>query len=258
MQINPNTNIEHIIAKIDNDFNIDHSDWIPRVAAWVIEALSLLKCTKYETVTTKVIINDKIGILNNINLDKITVCDKNGCKIESMEDVVGYNKCCKIESTNVIGRDEQIAIPIDPTQYPEEYVTTSRLQTYKNNNRYYVIVKPNKIELNFDTDYIYVKYKGIKTEVSELYGCELPVIPNNSLVIEAIAYYCMYKILCRGHKHPVLNLAASQYGTNPYYIWLQLKDQAHRSAIIDAQGEVIDDGGLWRTSFFNFTFNPKD
>ena len=45
---NPNTNIEHIIAKIDNDFNIDNSDWIPRVAAWVIEALSILKCTKLE------------------------------------------------------------------------------------------------------------------------------------------------------------------------------------------------------------------
>ena len=41
MQTNPNTNIEHIIAKIDNDFNIDHSDWIPRVAAWAIEALGI-------------------------------------------------------------------------------------------------------------------------------------------------------------------------------------------------------------------------
>ena len=166
MQTNPNTNIEHIIAKIDNDFNIDHSDWIPRVAAWVIEALSLLKCTKYETVTKKITITDRIGIVDGVDLNQITVCDKNGCKIESMEDVIGYGKCCKIDSYDIIGRDEQIAIPIDPTQYPEDHVTTSRLNSYKKQNRYYVIIKPNKIELNFDTDYIYVKYKSIKTEIS--------------------------------------------------------------------------------------------
>lgn len=266
MQTNPNTNIEHIIAKIDNDFNIDHSDWIPRVAAWAIEALNMLKCTKYETKCQKVLVNDKIVTVTGIDLNRVEVCDKNGCKIESMQDVLKYNRCsCPfIPSTgeetgaDVVGRDEQIAIPIDPTQYPEEYVTTSRLKSVRQQNRYYIVISPTQLELNFNAEYIYIKYKGVKTEMSTLYNCELPVIPNNSLVIEAIAYYCMYKILCRGHKHPVMNLNASQYGTNPYYMWMQLKDQAHRSAIIDAQGEVIDDGGIWRSSFFNFTFNPRD
>ena len=36
---NVNTNVEHIIAKIDNDFNPDNSDWIPRVGTWVIDAM---------------------------------------------------------------------------------------------------------------------------------------------------------------------------------------------------------------------------
>lgn len=266
MQTNPNTNIEHIIAKIDNDFNIDHSDWIPRVAAWAIEALGMLKCTKYKEICKKITVVDKIATITGVDLNRIKVCDKNGCKIESMQDSLKYNRCaCPfISSTGeeqqspIIGRDEQIAVPIDPTKYPEEYVTTSRLKANKNSNRYYVVISPTQLELNFDTDYIFIKYKGVETQLSEIYGCELPVIPNNSLVIEAIAYYCMYKILCRGHKHPVMNLNASQYGTNPYYMWMQLKDQAHRSAIIDAQGEVIDDGGIWRSSFFNFTFNPRD
>ena len=68
----------------------------------------------------------------------------------------------------------------------------------------------------------------------------------------------MYKILCRGHKHPVFNLGASQYGTNPFFMWNSLKDEVRRSVIIDEQGEVIEDGGQWRNSFFNFTFNPRD
>ena len=32
--------LQRLIAKIDNDFNISESDWIPRVAAWTIDALS--------------------------------------------------------------------------------------------------------------------------------------------------------------------------------------------------------------------------
>ena len=34
--------VEHIIAKIDNDFNPDNSDWIPRVATWCIQLKKLL------------------------------------------------------------------------------------------------------------------------------------------------------------------------------------------------------------------------
>ena len=258
MQNNPNTNIEHIIAKLDNDFNIDHSDWIPRVAAWVIEALGMLKCTKYEEKCTKVIINGRIGIVSGIDLRHATICDKNGCKLSSLEDNA---RCkCAIPSTGEVTDStdtEQVAIPVNPGKYPEEYVITSKNKALRNSNKYYVIISPTQLELNFDTDYVWVKYKGVVTEESSVYGCELPVIPNNSLVIEAIAYYCIYKILCRGYKHPVMNLAASQYGTNPYYMWMQLKDQAQRAAIIDEQGEVIDDGGIWQSAFFNFTFNPR-
>ena len=39
---NDTTNIDRIIAKIDNDFNPDNSDWIPRVGAWVHDGLGLL------------------------------------------------------------------------------------------------------------------------------------------------------------------------------------------------------------------------
>ena len=254
MQNNPNTNIEHIIAKIDNDFNLDHTDYIPRIAAWVIEVLSILKCAKYEKVIKKINVTNKIVNTEGIDLNNITVYDRKLRIIQSMQDVLKEKHCC---CGDYIGRDEQIAVPVDPTKYPEEYVTTSRNKCCKDNNKYYVVVNANQLELNFEADFIYIEYKAVKTEKSTLYNCELPVIPNNGVLIEAIVYYCMYKILCRGHKHPVMNLNASQYGTNPYYMWLQLKDQAKRSVIIDEQGEVIDDGGQWRESFYNFTFNPK-
>ena len=64
---NQSTNIEHIIAKLDNDFNIDHSDYIPRVAAWVIEALSILKCNITETKKIKIKVNDRIACFDGID-----------------------------------------------------------------------------------------------------------------------------------------------------------------------------------------------
>ena len=35
--------MESIIAKIDNDFNPDNSDWINRVPAWCVDAMQQLK-----------------------------------------------------------------------------------------------------------------------------------------------------------------------------------------------------------------------
>ena len=67
----------------------------------------------------------------------------------------------------------------------------------------------------------------------------------------------MYKMLCRGMKHPVFNLGASQYGTNPYYQWERLKNKAKAGVIIDWQAESGDkDGDAWRSYFYNYTF-PK-
>ena len=62
-------------------------------------------------------------------------------------------------------------------------------------------------------------------------------------------------MLCRGYKHPVFNLQASQYGTNPYYIWNNLKEEARRSVINQAVDDV--DTSLFRSNFFVSTFDPR-
>lgn len=260
MKISQNTTIEHIIAKIDNDFNIDHSDWIPRIAAWVIEALSILNCTPKQFVTEKVRVQDKIGYLRcPVNFNEIKMFDENDCEIINL---TNSKSCGCFPSTgkinnSVVGRDEQIAIPEDPKNVSGDYITTS-----KRKNSYiakgFIPLSNNKFELTFNANFVKLKYQTIKSYFSSTYNCELPVIPNNGLLIEAIGFYCMYKILLRGHKHPVMNLQASQYGTNPYYTWLQLKDEAKRSVIINSQGDVVEDGGQWRKAFYNFTFNPED
>ena len=122
----------------------------------------------------------------------------------------------------------------------------------------YILIDDTKIELNFDTDCIQLEYDFIETQESELYGCELPMIPNDGVLIEALTYFCMYKMLTRGYKHPVMNLAASQYGTNPYYIWLQMKEQAKRSIINRNFDRDMDDSSrMFRSALYIDTFDPK-
>lgn len=44
MKIKQNVDMKRIVGKVDNDFNLSESDWIPRAAAWIIDALSQMKC----------------------------------------------------------------------------------------------------------------------------------------------------------------------------------------------------------------------
>lgn len=266
---NPNTNIERIIAKIDNDFNPDNSDWIPRVGPWCIDAMSMMNALRKEVKRKRLSVNERIAY-SDCPIDKynLKVYDSNGCKLKEAT----REKCCinslstgevpidNITPTTISAvannNDKQFinahADTFNKKEYTNRYNVTNKVIMQSNNNRNYVIVDCDKLELNFDTNYIFIEQEMIVTEISNVYGCELPVIPNNALLIEALVYYCMYKMLCRGYKHPVLNLHASQYGTNPKYEFEQLKPKVERSIINNAQKDIDID--IWWSAFYLQTF----
>lgn len=281
MPTRKNIELEQVIAKIDNDFNLDNTDWVPRIAAWVNDALSILKCTPMETVKLKLPVKGNIAYsASHIPFDDdIKVYDKNGCPItpfDKLEEIKTGCCCCKdngtdndidahygkyVEVSGTMGVTEDNGIECrnhGSQSYPvgcchkEEYGVAEKVHT-QNKDRYFVQVSENQIELSFDTDYVVVQFTKPKTKRSEMFGCDLPVIPNNGLLIEAITYYCIYKILCRGYKHPVFNLHQSQYGTNPYYMWTTMQEQVKRSVNI-GDGD-IEDNHAWDNAFYNFMFN---
>lgn len=273
MSKNQSTNIGRIIAKIDNDFNPDNSDWIPRVAAWVYDAMSILDLLEEEKKRVAIPINDRFGIANcDLGCDDFKLYDKNGCEIVKMEKgnckcgnaspSTGSSQCAEIDSDitphTMVHTNDNLTHPVSQavyqqTKYPPRYnVIEGSLDRSNGSDKNYVRIGRNRIELNFDADVVYAEVKSIKTESYN--GCEFPVIPANGLLIEAIGYYCMYKMLTRGYKHPVMNLQASQYGTNPFWLWTQLKDQAKRSVANGNTDEDISDDSLWRSSFYISTF----
>lgn len=280
-----NTNVERIIAKIDNDFNPDGSDWIPRVVAWTIDAMSQLNVLRTVPKKRRLTVVDRIArSACPIGGKGFKVYDENGCEIPLL--VSGQHGGCSCASSTGRRTDGQNAqcdcdasnrVSVVDTGYTgsETYgslaLTNNTLDPTKKHtvveeiysaprrgsqDRNYVLICNNTIELNYDAKYIDIVSLEVATEYSDYYKCDVPVVPNNGILIEAIGFYCMYKMLCRGMKHPVFNLNASQYGTNPYYQWQQLKDKAKAGVIIDAQLEH-GDNGAWRSYFFDYTFPSR-
>lgn len=274
MQNKTDTNIERIIAKIDNDFNPDNSDWIPRVAAWTYDVLNMLDCIETEKKRIKIPIDGRFGIAAcDLGCEDLNLVDENGCPIEELEQ---ENNCGNSDAIPSTGRgqcaattdvtphtidhtDENLTHPVSQsvfvnTKYPPRYnvIETENGEVVNGTTKGYYRIGRNKIELTFDADVVYAEVETVKT--TNVNGYEMPIIPNNGTLIECIGYYCMYKMLCRGYKHPVMNLQASQYGTNPFYLYMQLKDKAKREVIAGSTDETIDYDGLWNSAFYLNTF----
>ena len=66
----------------------------------------------------------------------------------------------------------------------------------------------------------------------------------------------MYKLLCRGYKHPVFNLS-NNASTNPYLIYKSLASDAKR-ALINNNQDFDTASKLMRSNFFINTFDPRN
>ena len=277
------TNIDRIIAKIDNDFNPDNSDWIPRVGAWVHDGLGLLDINVTKRVKEKFKVIGRVAYSKCELKGKIKIYDANGCEIKELDDIKNNDCCVKIDDHTTGDQIQKIASNgsrttsiienNNPSKVPDKVVITqvnggdgSRYnvtEVYSNSpveGRNYVLVDCKHIELNFDTEYIIVEHDEVNTCHSNIYNCDFPEIPDNAKVIEFLAYWCIYKMLLRGYKHPVMNLHASKYGTNPYYIAQSLMEEAKRSYINHGVEDALNGelARLWRSSFFIGAFDPRN
>lgn len=245
MKIKNQLTLERLIGKIDNDFNISESDWIPRVAAWVIDALSQMQVLPMEYKRRELQVSDRIAQFPcKINAKDLKVFDKNNCEIPELNRT--NSSCCN--KTNNIQRE--IAV-IDDTN--KSGIGFMRVGTINNVSGRNFVLDCNNIELNFDTDYIIVQTYEVATYYDEYYDCEVPYIYDNGLLLEALAWYVLYKYLSRGSKHPVYSLTSNKDILNPYAQWINLKPKAAASVKIELRSNK--DG--WNNFFYNSTFLPR-
>lgn len=251
MKIKDHVPIGRLIGKIDNDFNISESDWIPRVAAWVIDALAQMQILPMEKKKRTLEVSNKIAQFPcKLNATEIRIFDSNGNEIFPLNDDKG--SCCgnKVNSSK---SSTQIGVFDSSNKTGVNTVLVADVVCGAG-NRNFVLGPCDQIELNFDTDSITVETYEVATYYDEYYDCEVPYIYNDGLLLEALAWYCLFKYLSRGSKHLIYSLTSNVPTTNPLLQW-----NYYRPKAINSVKKKLSSGhnNGWNNFFYNSTFLPR-
>lgn len=221
MQIKNHIKLERLVGKVDNDFNISESDWIPRVAAWTIDALSQMKVLPMERKVRELKVEDKVATFP--------------CQLNAKELKVFY------EGSEVPNYDRK------------KYEGCANVSFDSGNVPSFILDKNNHIILNFNADKIEVESYEVATYHDDYYDCECPYIYDDGKLLEALAWYIMFKYLSRGSTHPVFSLTSPNPMINPGTQWNMLKSKAAASV----KNSIAEDQGGWNNFFYNSTFLPR-
>ena len=246
MKIKNQLTLSRLIGKIDNDFNISESDWIPRVAAWTIDALSQMQILPMQKVRRTLEVSDKIAQFPTcLNTREIKVFTSDGCEIPQLDS--SKSSCgCRPRVT-----PQEFAVIDTTNKTGVNYMQIVR-DAYPNGRNF--VLDKNKIELNFNTDFIIVESYEVATYHDDYYDCDCPYIYDNGLLLEALAGYCLFKYLSRGSKHQVYDLKSQNPALNPFLQWNSLKTKAANSVKI----QLNEATGGWNNFFYNSTFLPRE
>lgn len=247
MKVNNQLKLQRLIGKIDNDFNISESDWIPRVAAWVIDALSQMKVLPMEKKRRELEVSDRVAQFPcTLTATELKVFDSSGNEIPNYDG----EKDCKCPTQINSSTGEQIGITDSSAKNGWETVQVANVVSASGRN---FVLDGNNIELNFDTDKITVESFEVATYYDDYYDCECPYIYDDGLLLEALAWYVLFKYLSRGSKHTIYDLKSNSPVTNPFIQWNTLKPKA--AASVKSKIGKSNDG--WNNFFYNSTFLPR-
>ena len=251
MKVKRLISIQRIIGKVDNDFNLSESDWIPRVGSWVIDALSQLKVLPMEKKRRELEVSERIALFPcEITASELKVYDKYGNEIANGSD----SKCGCRQSTIPSTGGLHETIGVTDTSAKDSASSTILAEVVSNPQDHKFYLQGNSIELNFDTDKIIVESLEVATYHDDYYDCEVPYVYDNGTLLEALAWYILFKYLSRGSKHPVYSLTSPNQFTNPFAQWRMLKTKAKISVLND-MSKGGDEG--WNNFFYNSTFLPR-
>lgn len=246
MKLNNQLTLQRLIGKIDNDFNISESDWIPRVAAWTIDALSQMKVLPMERKKRTLEVSERVAQFPcTINAEELKVFDRDGNEIP----VFDKAKSCVCPKSKKALEKNFIGVN-NPNAYNAWESTVLATTVYDRN----FILDGNKIELNFDTDIIHVETLEVATYHDDYYDCECPYIYDDGYLLEALAWYCLFKYLSRGSKHIIYDLKSPNAVINPWMQWNALRPKAINSV----KSKLSNDDSGWNNFFYNSTFLPRN
>lgn len=195
------TSAKEVIARIDNNFDIDFADWITRAPLWIADSLDQMQLiSSYEDTKIDLDVEDYHFLLPD------------NCP----------NDIRRIQGVEYEGVPLRRLNPINPIRQPQKLTEYSSIETYSIKNGYIITsFKEGTITLYYQTPAIEF---DVETQTY------FPKVPINSVIQGAIEWYIIYSILKRGHKHPTYSLESKNPITNPFSMWEIEKRKAMNQA----------------------------
>jgi hypothetical protein len=194
------TSANEVIARIENNFDIDYADWISRAPVWIADAMDRLKLVSaYEEAIFP------------------TVIEEYACELPN-DSVSDIKRILGVEYRDMWLKRIGIVAP-------------KRMVTYNTRNisRETYTIKNSHIITSFEEGEVNIYYDRPAIEYNSLRQVYLPKVPENSIAQDAISWYLIYCMLKRGHKHPIYSLDSKNPLTNPYLMWIDESKKARNS-----------------------------
>lgn len=198
-----------IIADVMDRFNIETTDWYPRVGYWVENALADIKVLPTAELKCKRV-NAKGYMVELPTVAKsIVAVEMEGVRLHNSTQIKQGGK--------------------DFHSVPYTLLHNNYLRLEADHPRY------SDIEVT-------IYYKGFDTTFNKKLHIEIPLIPDKAIVIEAISYYVFKNILSRGYIHPVYNLSGNDphLSVNIIYKGYDGKGGLRKRAMIEAKTMNLD------------------
>lgn len=178
-----------VIARVYNDFNVQHSDWEFRAMEWIGQALREMKI--YMAL-----------VPCHTDVDVISYRAKVPCDLRILKSIenVDYNVPMTFSYA-----DNKHDIDVQSGKYEEQtYVTL-------NKNGY--------AHFGFETGTVRFHYKKLPSYYDYEANAELPMVPDNEFVKKALDFYILYRLMGRGYKHHTYRIGGNDPDLNVKKQW---------------------------------------
>jgi len=190
------TSYKQVVTKVQRDFNLTGSNWIPAAIEWIGEALGEIGTHAHLERLSCELTSYNHRIPLPCNHESTLAVEYYGHNLNKG----GSLRYGKFGNNTLYKTYNEEAFPL-PDLETNEIDYQEVLPGFSTAGAYY-LENPDYIITSFECGPIILHYQGYKLDEDGF-----PVVPDSSEHREALAFYILYKYLSRGNKHTVWNVA---------------------------------------------------
>lgn len=226
--------LSEIKVNFDDRFNVETTDWIPRLNRWVVSAIGHIHSGLLFNPTSSKLQFENNELLMPIDMKVLQGITYKGIRLVPSDiNVKLLTSANEVSETYYfLGNATQDKLIVDPQERPIEMKLPTLDYTHLTVNsgvfnrfiNTYTIMRDNVIRLNLleTSGEVILYYKSLPYLLNQDGSIELTV-PDNENLIEALNWYILLRLIGRGYKHHTFEY---QYVANK---WEEERKKAKRS-----------------------------